>query len=315
MYIEQGYSGKIELWKYLILPMGFIGLMVLNYISILLSPIPVDEAMKQMIDLFGKNQVLIINLGFLAFGLFLVWFWTKFVHKQSITSLTTSRKKVDFKRIFFAFFVWGGFITLTTLADIWYLNPEDYIFDFDWNKFLILLPIALLLVPLQTSFEEYLFRAHLMQGLGIYSGNRWMPLIVTSVLFGFMHIGNPEVSKIGYGILVFYVGTGFLLGISTLMDEGLELALGFHAANNLFGVLLVTFDWGALQADAIYKSVAPAEATLFGEIIVPVFIIFPLVLFIFSNKYKWTNWKDRLFGKVLTEAEFITTQDADSSAI
>ena len=67
-----------------------------------------------------------------------------------------------------------------------------------------------------------------MQGLGIMAKNRWVPLVVTSVLFGAMHFFNPEVDKLGYGIMVYYMGTGFFLGIMTLMDEGLELALGFH---------------------------------------------------------------------------------------
>jgi hypothetical protein len=36
-----------------------------------------------------------------------------------------------------------------------------------------------------------------------------------------------------------------------------------------------------------------------GEIFVPVFVIFPILLFILSKKYNWTNWKDKLFGKVI----------------
>ena len=46
---------------------------------------------------------------------------------------------------------------------------------------------------------------------------------------------NPEIEKIGDIALVFYIGTGFLFGITTLMDEGTELALGMHAVNNIFG--------------------------------------------------------------------------------
>jgi hypothetical protein len=48
----------------------------------------------------------------------------------------------------------------------------------------------------------------------------------------FSTFGNPEVSKLGILCLCYYIGTGFLR-ILTLMDEGMELALGFHAANNL----------------------------------------------------------------------------------
>jgi hypothetical protein len=37
-------------------------------------------------------------------------------------------------------------------------------------------------------------------------------------------------------MFVYYIGTGLFLGILTLMDE-MELALGFHAANNLVGLV------------------------------------------------------------------------------
>ena len=80
-----------------------------------------------------------------------------------------------------------------------------------------------------------------------------MPLLVTSVLFGLMHAANPEVEKMGFIIMLYYIGTGLFLGILTLMDEGLELALGFHAANNLIGALLLTSDWSALQTNSLLK--------------------------------------------------------------
>jgi hypothetical protein len=40
------------------------------------------------------------------------------------------------------------------------------------------------------------------------------------------------------------------------MDEGMELALGFHAANNLVGALLVTSDWSAFQTHSIFKDIS-----------------------------------------------------------
>lgn len=315
MFIEQGHRGNLGLWKYLLIPIGFICFMILNYIAVLMSDEPVDVMMNSLIDMIGKNTVLAINLGFLAFGLILILGWTKLVHPQSITSLTTSRKKIDWHRVFTSFFIWGTITTVFTLISVYYLNPEDYINNFDATKFLILLPIVIILVPLQTSFEEYLFRGYMMQGLGIWIGNKWLPLIVTSVLFGLMHIANPEIGKIGYILLVYYMGTGLFLGIMTLMDEGLELALGFHAANNLFGVLLVTYDWGALQADAIFKNIAIVEGAVLSEILVPVFIVFPILLFIFSKLYKWTNWKERLFGKILGKEEFLALENGNSSQV
>ncbi|WP_423998954.1 lysostaphin resistance A-like protein [Maribacter sp. IgM3_T14_3] len=302
MYIEQGYKGDLGLWKYLIIPGCFIGFMILNYIAIIFSPVSVEDSMAQMIASLGSNLVLIILLVPLAVGLFVVLGWTKLVHSQSITSLTTSRKKIDWKRVFFAFGVWGLITIILTFVGI-YLSPEDYLFNFKLMPFLSLALIGIILIPLQTSFEEYLFRGYMMQGLGIAAKNRWVPLVVTSVLFGLMHLGNPEVEKLGFGIMIYYIGTGFFLGIITLMDEGLELALGFHAANNLIGALLLTADWTAFQTDSLYRDVS--DPILGWDVLVPVFIVFPILLLIFSKKYGWTNWKEKLTGKVLSEEEFL----------
>ena len=98
--------------------------------------------------------------------------------------------------------------------------------------------------------------------------------------------------------MIYYIGTGFFLGIITLMDEGLELALGFHAANNLVGALLLTADWTAFQTNSIFKDVS--EPTTGFDVIAPVFIIFPALLFIFSKVYHWKNWKEKLTGKLVT---------------
>ena len=182
----------------------------------------------------------------------------------------------------------------------YFLSPGDYVLNFRWEAFWKLALIAILLIPLQTSFEEYLFRGHMMQGLGILFRNRWMPLLLTSVIFGLMHLGNPEVEKLGYGIMIFYIGTGFFLGIITLMDEGLELALGFHAANNLVTALLVTSEWTAFQTDSLLKDVA--EPGLEWDAYLPL-LLFPLLLFFFAWKYGWTNWKQRLTGGVLSAQE------------
>jgi membrane protease YdiL (CAAX protease family) len=209
--------------------------------------------------------------------------------------LTTSRKRVDWKRVFFAFSLWGVITTLFVLID-YNVAPEDYVLNFQLEPFLYLVLIGVLLIPLQTRFEEYFFRGYLMQGIGIAVKNRWLPLIVTSLVFGLLHIANPEVEKLGYGILVYYIGTGFFLGIITLMDEGLELALGFHAANNLITALLVTANWTAFQTDSILIDVSiPA---LGADVYLPVFVIFPILIVIFSKKYAWTNWKEKLTGKI-----------------
>ena len=114
----------------------------------------------------------------------------------------------------------------------------------------------------------------------------------------------------GYGVMTFYIGTGFLLGIMTLMDEGMELALGFHFGNNLMAAILVTTDFSALQTDALFKYTGKENsADTLTEMIVSMMITYPLILFVLAKKYKWNNWKERLTGKVNKPATNITIED------
>ena len=307
MYIAQAFNVLHDWWRYLV------GLLII-IIAVIIGQIPftvavmfkafkngdglngLDEA--KMMSLLEPNLNLFLMLLSFAAGLVAVIYVAKYLHKQSLTHLTTSRKKIDWKRFWFIFALWGVVSSSFVFID-YYISPEDYVLNFKLVPFLILCVIAIALVPLQTSFEEYLFRGYLMQGIGVLVKNKWVPLITTSVVFGLLHIANPEVDKLGPVIMIYYIGIGLMLGIFTLMDEGMELALGFHAANNLFTALLVTADWTALQTHSILKDMSDPSEMGLSEIFVPVFIIFPIILFILSKKYNWTNWKDKLFGKII----------------
>tara|TARA_B100000497_G_scaffold90197_1_gene100611 strand:- start:79 stop:1008 length:930 start_codon:yes stop_codon:yes gene_type:complete len=308
MYIKQVFKSKHDWWLYLAglaliviaVVLGQIPHTVVLFSKALQSGVELGELdPNKMMQLLESNLNLFLMLLSFAVGLLGLFIVVKFLHKQSITSLTTSRSKIDWKRFWFAFLFWG-FISIVMIMIDYLSSPENYVFNFQLKPFLILVAIAAVLVPLQTSFEEYLFRGYLMQGIGVICKNKWVPLIVTSVLFGMLHIANPEIDKLGYILLVHYVGTGFFLGIITLMDEGLELALGFHAANNLFTALLVTADWTAFQTNSIFRDISDPDIGAF-EIFSSVLIIYPVLIFIFSKVYKWTDWKNRLIGPIAKE--------------
>ncbi len=376
MYISQAFKGLHEWWRYLI------GLSLI-VLAVIIGQIPFTAVVmvkaylngdslfnmneQKMMSLLESNLNLFLMLLSFAVGLAGLLLVTKYLHKLSFIQITTSRKKIDWNRFWFIFFLWGivssGFVLIE-----YYSSPEDYVVNFKWIPFLILCIVAIIMVPLQTSFEEYLFRGYLMQWIGVSSikkefpfvliyiifstllfiyfnrlysfglissslilislsallllilrkkllnaifnfktyfllinilNRNSTPLIITSIVFGSLHYANPEVDQLGDIMLIYYIGTGFFLGIMTLMDEGLELSLGFHAANNLFTALLVTADWTAFQTHSILKDISEPEAAGFTDIFVPLVIVFPIILLILSKKYKWTNWKDKLFGKVL----------------
>ncbi|EDP96374.1 CPBP family glutamic-type intramembrane protease [Kordia algicida OT-1] len=385
MFIQQAYKGRYEFWRYILGTfitfftwqfLGSIPLLLVLMIKVfqkandddlsvyeLLSTDSNTQTIGGMVELLGSNLFLFLMIVSFAFGLAGILFSNKVLHKLSFTALTTSRKEIDWKRIF----VGLSLVVIFNLAIFgigYYLAPEGLIWNFKLEPFVTLLFISLLFLPFQTSFEEYLFRGYLMQGIGVnlkenkwipilvivsaiapvtyivlyanfklemytnlgYTGllmlllvflidsltktnqtylrRKWIPLLFTSVIFGVMHAANPEVEKLGYISMVYYIGTGFILGIMTLMDEGMELALGFHAGNNILTALLISTDWSALQTDAVFIDTSEPSAGFF-DIFFPVFIIYPIMLLILAKIYKWKNWKEKIFGKVPDKSDML----------
>ena len=105
MYIKQLLKSKPKsLSLYLPIPLMFFILMVQNYLVIKLLKLDVNQIIKAEIKEKGVNEFFIENMIPFVFGLILLFVWVKYLHKQTILSLTTSRNKVDWSRIFFSFF-------------------------------------------------------------------------------------------------------------------------------------------------------------------------------------------------------------------
>jgi membrane protease YdiL (CAAX protease family) len=304
MFLEQGikkenFFGKYLLGSFIVFIASQIGSLPFVF-ALAIKSFLTDDSLpttnQGAMNFLDQNLSLFLLLFMFVFALGTLFIIIVKYHKQTILSVTTARKKIDWNRILFSFSLWSIF-TITSVFVSYYFMPDDLIWNFKPVPFLILCIISFLMLPIQTSTEEYIFRGYLMQGFANLSQNRWFPLVMTSVLFGTMHIFNPEIEKMGYLLLVYYIGTGFFLGIITLMDDGMELALGFHAANNIFGAILVTSEWSVFQTSALFKEVSEPKVG-FDTVYLPVFVLFPLLIFIFSKKYHWQDWKQKLTGKI-----------------
>jgi membrane protease YdiL (CAAX protease family) len=313
MFIEQGIKKYNEFWRYIlgslvVIMASFIGQipLVVVIFSQAIGKGEMPSTQEELMKYLNSNLSLFLMLLSFAFALGALYLVIKYFHRQTFLSVTTSRSKVDWSRVFFSFGIWAAFTIVSTFA-MYYIEPKEMIWYFKPVPFLILFIISVVMIPIQTSTEEYVFRGYLMQGFGNLAKNRWFPLLMTSVIFGGMHYFNPEVEKMGNLIMVYYIGTGLFLGIITLMDEGMELALGFHAANNLIGALLVTSDWTVLQTNSIFKDIS--DPSVGFDILLPVVVVFPIVLYIFSKKYQWNNWKEKLTGTIITNDSISYTNE------
>ena len=249
---------------------------------------------KEIVRILGNNRFLAwLIVPFLFVALFLV-IHTKFVHKRTVLSIFSGRENFDWKRVLFSFSLL--FSVLSLFLFIQYLSSDSLIFQFDLQKFIPLFFIAIFLLPIQTSCEELLFRSYILQGIKLRTKKNSIAVLISGIMFGAIHIGNPEIAKIGYHIIVYYMLVGVFLALISLFDNGIELALGYHAANNVFAALMITNNWQAFQTDAVFMDISDPGMgldTIFG-----ILFILPLVFFIFYKKYKWHSlkemWQDKL---------------------
>ena len=300
MFLKQDTLNANPFWKYLL---GSFIVIIFSIIGQLpLSLFITAEAISEaggdpMIALrnLDKNLQLFLILIPFVFGFLGLYLVIKKLHNRNFISITTYRSNVDWRRIIHSFILWAS-ITIIFISADFFINSEDYQINFKFDKFFILLIIGFILIPIQTSLEELLFRGYLFQGFSLYFKRPWIGLFLTSFIFGCLHIFNPEVQKLGLGILIYYIGTGLFLGIITLMDEGIELALGFHAANNLITALLVTSSWTAFQTESILIDIS--DPSLVGETIISMLILYPLFYIYMYKKYKWSDLKNKLLMKI-----------------
>ncbi len=300
MFLKQDTLNTNPFWKYLLGSFIVIIFSILGQLplSLFITTDAISEAggdpMIALRNLDKNLQLFLILIPF-VFGFLGLYLVIKKLHNRNFVSITTSRSKVDWRRIIHSFILWGS-ITIIFISADFFINSEDYQINFKFEKFFILLIIGFILVPIQTSLEELLFRGYLFQGFSLYFKRPWIGLFLTSFIFGCLHIFNPEVQKLGLGILIYYIGTGLFLGIITLMDQGIELALGFHAANNLITALLVTSSWTAFQTESILIDIS--DPSLVGETIISMLILYPLFYIYMYKKYKWSDLKNKLLVKI-----------------
>lgn len=228
---------------------------------------------------FDSNYLLVMMLLPFVAGLIAFIFLIKPLNNRTIKETVNGTSKIRWNRFFISAFVW---LILSAIYLFVYLkiDPANFSINNTSGSLITLTLIALILIPFQATFEEVLFRAYLMQGFAVILRNRWFPLIMTSVLFGLMHSFNPEVKELGFlTMMPQYIIFGLIFGIITIMDDGIEAAMGAHTANNVFLSVMVTNKSSALQTAALYEQHSIYPWTEFtGLLVTGIIFIFLLAL-------------------------------------
>ena len=228
---------------------------------------------------------LIVNLLPFLFGLGSLLLSVKYVLQRPIRSVLTSRKTYDWRRFFFAFGLWFTFQLVFLILGK--AGGAPIIFDLSVADFLPLLFVSLILLPIQTAFEDIFFRGVLFQGISRATGKAGISVGIVALLFAWVHMGNPEVGIFGYFAMAYFFISGLFLGLLTHFDDGLELGMGYHFANNFFAVAILTNTWQSIQTHALFTD--PTEPQFSWDMWLPLLVLQPAMLYAFYRIYRWKN--------------------------
>ncbi|MDG1194015.1 MAG: type II CAAX endopeptidase family protein [Polaribacter sp.] len=174
-------------------------------------------------------QDLIINLFGLAGTFLVLWFFIKFIDKEQFIELgfqTKSRLGEFIIGIIIGLIIMSfGYFILIYLEEIYF---EKINFDF---KELI---ISLSLFTIVAVVEETLLRGYVLKNL-MNSFNKYLALIISSILFSLMHGANPNIDL--FSLFDLFLA-GILLGLSYLYTKNLWFPIALHLSWNLFQTLL-----------------------------------------------------------------------------
>jgi hypothetical protein len=171
-------------------------------------------------------------------------------HRRSPRTLITGTARIGWGRIGQGFVLWFGLV-LVFEAIPYLADPGSYTLQREWRD-LLLLPLALVLIPIQATAEELFFRGYLMQWASLRVRNLTSLSVFSGVIFMLPHLLNPEAEgDLVLGALNYFT-FGFIIAYAALQDGGLELAIGAHIANNVYASTIVTFEESSLHTPALF---------------------------------------------------------------
>jgi membrane protease YdiL (CAAX protease family) len=259
MFFLKAHEGRNAWWRWLVTIIGTLAFWFAGYIPLLAfvamesrrlgvsEDSLLGEALPPDID---RNLFLLLSLFPFAVAFGALWFFITRLHKKRLLSVMTGRSRFDWRRVFLGFAVW---LVVLTAGNFLILPPEVQ-YQFDPARFWPLLIIALLMIPIQTTFEEVFFRGYLMQGISLLAKNKIVPLIAVTLLFTAVHFANPEFNTNYLTGILAYLSLSTLFGLTAVLDDGLEVPCGIHAANNLFLVLVLSPVDGSFTTYAVFNA-------------------------------------------------------------
>lgn len=174
-----------------------------------------EGLVSQVKDNPALGAVIALVMGLAGFGVYIAW--GRYVERRDVTELSLPGAGRE----------WGigaligvGLYTGCVLALI--MLGAYRIEGFNPVSFMI---PAIALALKSGIFEELIFRGVLFRSVEEMAGS-WIAIIVSSAVFGFLHLINPDATIAGATYIA--IEAGLLLAAAYLVTRRLWIAIGFH---------------------------------------------------------------------------------------
>jgi len=305
-HLESSYIGKNAFWRYLLMvaalfaatnTIGGIPLIVAMGIKSAADPGIISQLAENPGDLsvlgLEPNLYLLTMIFPFLIGLGAFVLLIRPLNERSVSQVVNGTGSFRWNRFLISALIWILISAIYLIISV-RTEPENFHLNNTSETLIPLIIISLLLIPFQSAFEEVLFRGYLMQGFTNLVRNRWFPLVMTSIFFALMHVLNPEVREFGFlAMMPQYLLFGLIFGIMTILDDGIEAALGAHAANNAFLCIMVTSESSAIQTPALYEQL---EINPWSDMLTMLFMGLVVILLL-KIVFKWKSFSV-LFSRV-----------------
>jgi membrane protease YdiL (CAAX protease family) len=154
-----------------------------------------------------------------------VWLFRIFIDRRSFNSIGFSLDK-NGPHAATGFFM--GMLLLCAGTTILFFSKYLVWTDFSFNGNELFISFGLMVII--AFAEEIVFRGYILNNL-LDSMNKWLALLITSIIFALAHIDNPDFSIVA-AINIFLAG--ILLGVNYIYTRNLWFGILLHFAWNFF---------------------------------------------------------------------------------
>ena len=138
-----------------------------------------------------------------------------------------------------------GCVMLSLLTVVLFILPpwdmgESYVPNMALGDWLLLLPLSLLAVLVQSSAEEVLFRGYIQQQLAARFRSPLIWMVLPSALFGCLHYMPATAGENAFLVAIWAGIFGLLMADLTARSGTLGPAIALHFINNVSAILIIS---------------------------------------------------------------------------